>query len=140
MKKLDCVLLVDDDEATNFLNRELIEQHQLAHKVIETFNGQEALDYLEQSKDNPDYIRPNLIFLDINMPVMDGFSFMEHYIKLPTELKADIVVMFLTTSDMHEDRSKAVQFDLVRDFYEKPLTIDKLKDILQKHFTELNLG
>jgi len=141
MKKLDCILLVDDDPTTNFLNEELISELGITEKVQVAWNGQEALDYLNgKGKFEPthelDFPKPNIIFLDINMPLMDGFVFLEHYAELPLNKKADIVILFLTTSDSQHDRNKVKDKSLVTDFLEKPLRKDVLLKIVNEHLKE----
>jgi CheY-like chemotaxis protein len=71
MKKLNCILLVEDDDTTNFYNQFLIENLSIADQVAVALNGQEALEYLEKAG-HGDAVTPDLILLDINMPVMNG--------------------------------------------------------------------
>jgi len=101
-KKLDCILLVDDSPSTNFYNKRLIHDANMANKVVDLESGLEAMDYLTHKGkfiDKKAYPKPNIIFLDINMPKMDGFEFMEHYKKLSKENKKDILVVFLTAEN-----------------------------------------
>jgi len=140
MNKVNCILLVDDDPTTNFLNEELIAELDIANNVHVAWNGQEALDYLKQegkfsTNDKSKYPKPNIIFLDINMPLMDGFAFLEHYADLPENKKVDIIILFLTTSDAQFDRNKATKKVTVHDFLEKPLR----KGVLLKIVSDLNL-
>ena len=103
---LDCILFVDDDMATNYLNKRLIKKLGVVQKAVFCRNGREALDYLEASE-AADYVRPNLIFLDINMPVMDGFEFLQAYEGLDEDKRASEVVVMLTTSLMDNDQQRA---------------------------------
>lgn len=80
-KKVKCILLIDDDEPTNFLHKIVISDSGRAEKVVEVQSGFEALDYLEKMEDGK-YPQPDLIFLDINMPAMNGWEFLEEYDKL----------------------------------------------------------
>lgn len=76
-QKLNCILLIDDDEPTNFLNQYIIEEADCAHTVLVEQSGRDAIDYLKsrkvQATDDPQYPLPDLLFLDINMPAMDGW-------------------------------------------------------------------
>jgi len=126
MKKIDCILLVDDHPTTNFLNEELIEDMGIAEKTVVAWNGQEALDYITNKKN----IKPNIIFIDINMPVMGGFEFLSEFKKLSSTKRKGIDIVFLTTSDAQIDRQKIAQEKLVTAFLEKPLRKKKLLDIL----------
>ena len=80
------------------------------------------------------HARPSLIFLDINMPLMDGFEFLDHYNKLPKSKKADIVIVFLTTSDSQKDKLKAISNNLIFEFIQKPLRKDELLKIKDEYF------
>jgi CheY-like chemotaxis protein len=129
--KLNCILFIDDDEPTNFLNKLIVEQSDCAHQVRVVESGQAALDYL-----NHDPSRPDLIFLDINMPAMDGWEFLEHYKELPKEKKADIVLVMLTTSLNPDDRMKTRTIREVAGFETKPLLQSDLDSLLKKYFPQ----
>lgn len=139
MKKIECILLVDDSTSTNFFHKKLIEISGEAESVFEAENGLEALDYMnKEGKFNASHPRPNIIFLDINMPKMDGFEFLENYAKLDDTKKADIIIVFLTTSNWTKDKVKAIESKLVYDFIEKPLTKKTLQRICT-YYRELQL-
>lgn len=133
MTKINCILLVDDSPSTNFFNKKMVEISNIANEVHEAYNGLEALDYIFQKgkfKD-PKLPKPNIIFLDINMPLMDGFEFLEQYIKIPQEKRAEMIIVFLTTSNWSKDKSKAFDSSIVYDYIEKPLQKDYLFSIAQ---------
>lgn len=118
------VLLVDDDPITNFINaRKLWQRNIIQVEVAE--NGFSALNYLEGASELPD-----IVFLDVNMPVMDGFEFLDS-IKEIQKYK-DIVVVVLTSSIRVADKETALAYDQVMDFIEKPLDCDKLDAFLIK--------
>src|SRR6185503_20179630 len=96
-QKLNCVLLVDDHEPTNFLNEKYLRQANCAEKIAIAQNGQLALNFIT-TKIQGEYPRPDLIILDINMPVMDGWEFLEHYAALDNEMKGNVIIVMLTTS------------------------------------------
>jgi CheY-like chemotaxis protein len=126
-EKLNCILLIDDDEPTNFLNRMTLEQIDCARYIKVVQSGQEALNFLMQTT-------PDLIFLDINMPAMDGWEFLEKYRQLPSAQKASIVMIMLTTSLNPDDEQKALSIPEVNGFENKPLKADRLKEILEAYF------
>src|SRR5436190_13327624 len=130
-KKLNCVLLIDDDFATNFINKTVINKAGVAEHIEIALNGKEALDYLTNQgkfESEEKYPKPELILLDINMPVMDGWEFIEAYQNLSAEQKGDIIIVMLTSSFNPDDRSKANQFTEISDFRNKILTMDVLNN------------
>ena len=136
--QLNCILLIDDDESTNFLNRVTLVQAGCARHIRIARGGQEALNYLgtcggEMADDSP---RPDLIFLDINMPAMDGWEFLVHYRSLPTDRKADIVLIMLTASLNPDDEVRTRNFPEVAGFENKPLTRPKMDWLLRKYFSQ----
>lgn len=134
-KKLNCILLIDDDEATNFLNQLVIEQCGYVEKVIIKQSGREALEYLSSvSSENKDVTRPDVIFLDINMPAMDGWEFLEEYKKLNEEQKGKMMIVMLTTSLFKEDKERAASVPEVSGFENKPLTKEKLESVMDVFF------
>ena len=135
--KLNCILLIDDDEPTNFLNRLTLEQAGCVRDIRVAQSGQEALDYL-RSCGKEIAPRPDLIFLDINMPAMDGWEFLERYRSLPAECKADIVLIMLTTSLNPDDEIRTRTIPEVSGFENKPLSQHRLIGLLEKYFKSPN--
>ena len=128
--KLSCILLIDDDEPTNFLNQMTLEQAQCTNNIQVVQSGQEALDFLVRSP------HPDLIFLDINMPAMDGWEFLDKYRQLQPEQKASIVMIMLTTSLNPDDEAKARIIPEINGFENKPLRADRLKELLNNYFPD----
>ena len=139
--KLNSILLIDDDEGTNFINKRVIQKADIAEEVVTTYNGSEALDYLcNQGKyENPGkpFPQPMLILLDINMPIMDGWEFLDAYHKLHESKKSKIIIVMLTTSFNPDDSKRAGEYTDISGFKNKPLSIETLNDIIQTHFPEL---
>lgn len=134
-KKLNNILLIDDSEADNFIHKRVIKKAEVAEKITIKYSGQDALDYLVESIDGK-YPKPDLVFLDINMPGMDGWEFLDHYDLLPEEKKAGIVVCMLTTSVASRDKIIADSKPIINEFSNKPLTKEMLFNIIEKHFPE----
>lgn len=127
---LDFILLVDDDEATNYLNQRVIRKSDINADVQVAYNGKEALEYLTGTgKFAGRNMLPEagLIFLDINMPGMNGWEFLEAYKKLPDEQTQKIKILMLTTSNNPDDEKKAVDIPEVKGFIHKPLSVEKLE-------------
>lgn len=128
--KLNCVLLIDDDEPTNFLSRINIEEAECAEHIQIADSGSKALDYIAESNNCPD-----LIFLDINMPAMNGWEFIEQYKKLKKVKHGNIIIIMLTTSLNPDDRVKANSLPQIAGFENKPLTPELINKVLNKHFS-----
>ncbi len=139
-KKLNCVLLVDDNESDNFLHKRVIAKADIANRIEIALNGKEALDFLtnrsKSAHDENGYAQPELIFLDINMPVMDGWEFLEEYRKLEEAQKGKIVFIMLTTSLNPTDKIRAEKMLENGCFHYKPLTLEMLNEIILKRFPE----
>lgn len=131
MQKLPSVLLVDDDETTNFLNAHLLKRLGVTDQVLIAHNGQEALSLLARACTPPATSCPPLVLLDINMPVMGGIDFLEAY--QPAPPAAPIRVIILTTS-VHPHDLRRLQSLPHTALLHKPLTRDKISALLQEHF------
>ncbi|GAB3823455.1 response regulator [Pontibacter rugosus] len=135
MKPLNTILLIDDDETTNYLNHRLLTRLEVAPDIRVVTNGEEALSYLRYAfGGNEDYPYPDLILVDIKMSVMDGFEFLEEYQEYPQEQKDKTVLLMLTSSASFYDLEKLKQFPDVRQHYSKPLTEGDVRDILETYF------
>jgi len=128
--KLNCILLIDDDSEDNFFHQMVIEEMNIVDHIEVALNGVEALNFLK--KENQTH--PDIIFLDINMPKMNGWEFLEAYAKLNPDQKAKLLVVMLTTSINPLDKERAEQFPDIIGFNSKPLTKEMLNEILEKHF------
>lgn len=135
MKKLNCVLLIDDDEPTNFLNEMIIAQLNCTESIVAVQSGREALDYLG-AKEEGQYPQPDLILLDINMPGMNGWEFLEKYKELDASQKGKVIIMMLTTSLNPDDEAKAHGIADIKSFMRKPLTKEAFLDVLNQYFPD----
>src|SRR5436190_552597 len=109
------VMLVDDNELDNFINKKLLESEKFADNVLVHQSAQSALDELKNLENNSDKF-PNIIFLDIMMPHMDGFGFLEEFGKLNDGLKKNSKIVMLSTSESFKDLNKANQSRYVYKF------------------------
>jgi CheY-like chemotaxis protein len=129
-KKSHCIMLVDDNPDDNFFHEREIKKADSTNVIIAKHSGRKALDYLK-SKEDP---RSDLIFLDINMPGMNGWEFLEEYNQLDKDLQGHAIIIMLTTSDNIDDLARAKSWSIVSDYITKPLTKEAMDDIAAKYF------
>lgn len=121
-------MLVDDNETDNFISKRIIEITSFAHDVVIKSSGKSALEYIGAHRNDPEKL-PDLIFLDINMPIVDGFVFLYEFEKFADMVKNKCRVIILSSSDNKRDIDKIVNNDHVIKFVTKPLTEKELKEI-----------
>lgn len=131
-KKLECILLIDDDDEDNYFHKLVIERMDITKRIEFAQNGLEALAYLQQENQ----VIPELIFLDINMPKMNGWEFLEKYKDLSKSKKSRITIMMLTTSANPADLKRAQELEDVTGYQTKPLSTEMLNEILDNYFSD----
>ncbi|MEW9616114.1 response regulator [Shinella sp. S4-D37] len=112
------ILVVDDDENDQFICEYIIRKYDPSIRILKAFDGAQALDILHRET-------PDAIILDINMPVMNGFEFLDRYAE-EFEVHAPVVAM-LTSSHLGKDRERAMRYSFVKSYFEKPLQSDHLR-------------
>ncbi|MEO5890073.1 MAG: response regulator [Ferruginibacter sp.] len=137
-QKLNCILLIDDDEPTNFLSNMLLDEANCTNHIQIEESGQKALEYLSKTNHfSNEKIRltyPDLILLDVNMPAMNGWEFLDKYKDLKPDLHPGTVIIMLTTSINPDDQLRAALLPMVAGFENKPLTNSMIQRIIKKHF------
>lgn len=124
MKSIYNILFIDDNQINNELTKAIIDVEELPIDAVTHTNPVEALKYLS-TVNNQDF--PTYIFVDVNMPELDGFAFVERYEKeFPTN---NTQIYFLSASIVEEDKNRAIQYKSVAGYYEKPFSIEIANDI-----------
>ena len=129
------ILIIDDDEINNFIAAKLIDKIPPKAKVSTCVNGQEGINFVKNKLNNQEEF-PDIIFLDINMPLMNGWEFLEEYEHIKNDIKKKVTINMLSSSVYNDDISKAETYATVNKFISKPLTVDKIKDL----YESLNIG
>ena len=133
--KFKSILVIDDSFFDRLIAQEVIKQSIMTDEIITIDSGTEGLEYLISKAETPALL-PEIIFLDIKMPVMDGFEFLEKYDALPLIIKENCKIYMLSSSVDTKDIDKAHHSKYVVDFIEKPLSKDKLISLSQQYCDE----
>jgi CheY-like chemotaxis protein len=123
------VMVIDDNQIDLYIAEMCMATTKFAEKTVCVSSAKEALAYLKPLYENPEEL-PELIFLDINMPEMTGFDFLDEYQHLPENIRKKCIIMMLTTSLDEDDRLQAERNQFVQKFLNKPLDRDKLAQLM----------
>lgn len=125
------ICIIDDDKILIFLTRKLINSYDSTIEISEYGDGHEAVEFFKANMPSETQY-PDVIFLDISMPVMDGWEFLEEYGKIPQEIRKNIQLYMFSSSISAHDMERATSNPNVNDYLTKPLTKEKLVEILAK--------
>lgn len=129
MPQNNSVCIIDDDEVYKFFVQKMLKIKKLAEDVLTFPDGEEAYNFIRENMENPEKL-PDIIFLDINMPIMDGFQFMEEYTKLKPKIDKKITIYMITSSIDHVDLERSKKYSEISDFITKPITAEVLHRII----------
>ncbi len=131
-KKVQTVLVIDDDEINNFVCEKVIKTSGLAKEVKSFKTGQEGLNYLVDQNDQSHLKIPDVILLDINMPFMDGWEFMEKMRTMLGDTFQDFPIVAILSSSVYEaDAEKAYNYPGIQEYITKPLTVEAFQNLLK---------
>lgn len=131
-KKFSSLMLIDDNEIDNLINQKMIESIDLCDNIFVHSGAKSALEYLknvEKIKGGDNKFLPQIIFLDIDMPIMDGFQFLEEFGKLKDSTKDSCKIIMLTSSLDPKDMVKSKTSKYIYQYLNKPLTHKDLKEL-----------
>ncbi len=130
--KYNAVMLIDDNEIDNLINQRVIENAGICNHIFTHTGGKSAIEFLKNaekvatsSKDNS--LLPQIIFLDIDMPLMDGFQFLDEFDNLSDTIKSHCKIVMLTSSISIKDTKRSKSYNNVKEYINKPLSKESLK-------------
>lgn len=133
-EQLNSILLIDDDESSNFLHSIFINKLDLDIEINTALNGQEGMDFI-MNRGLERLSLPCMVMLDLKMPVKDGWDFMRMYEEqVPEEVKQQLAIVLVTVSDNPQDKERAAANPHILDFAQKPLSDSTFKKLIEKHF------
>jgi CheY-like chemotaxis protein len=125
------VCLIDDDKIYQFTARKILESTGLAKKILSFYNGSEAIVFLKQRFSTDQNELPDIIFLDINMPVMNGWQFLEEYHKINDRFQKTITIFVVSSSVDDCDIQRSKEFSEVTDYIVKPINRLKYQQLIE---------
>jgi CheY-like chemotaxis protein len=129
MNKPFIICIVDDDNIYQFTTTRTIQTHKLAKKILIFSDGEEALNFLIDNIGNSETL-PDIIFLDINMPIMDGWQFLEEYVMIKPKIGKKITIYMISSSVDPVDLKRAKAISEISDYIIKPINPEMLKEII----------
>lgn len=129
MSKAVVICIVDDDDVYQYTVTRALKSDSLAKKILVFSDGEEALDFLTDNIANKP-ILPDVIFLDVNMPIMDGWQFLEEYVKIKPRVGKQITIYMVTSSVDPVDVERAKKITEISDYLVKPIQPDQIRELV----------
>lgn len=124
------VCLIDDDKIYQFTARKILESTGLARSIVSFFNGSEAIGYFRENAQNKDQL-PDVVFLDINMPVMNGWDFLDEFQQLRNKIEKTILIYMVSSSVDDTDIQKSRTYQEVKDYIVKPINRQRYQELME---------
>lgn len=129
MKKINIACIIEDEPIHLFITKKLIDMTGMVESLLIFGNGKEAYDKLKAIFVACENL-PEIILLDLNMPVWDGWQFLEEFTKIPVKTK--VIIYILTSSNNPDDLKRAEAFSMSKNYLIKPISLDQLKIVLSQ--------
>lgn len=130
MKEVSKAGIVDDDQIYQLVMKRTMEQSGYVKSILQFYDGEEAIGYFKEQFESKDAL-PELLLLDINMPYMNGWQFLDEFIKIKFSHDYKLTIFVVTSSTTQEDRNKADEYSIVSGYHIKPITKDKFVEMLE---------
>ncbi|MFZ1807528.1 MAG: response regulator [Cyclobacteriaceae bacterium] len=129
MSKAVVICIIDDDDVYQYTVTRALKSSSLAKKILVFSDGEEAIDFMSDNIANKESL-PDVIFLDVNMPIMDGWEFLEEYVKLKPRVGKIITIYMVTSSVDPVDVERAEKFSEISDYLVKPIQPDQIRELV----------
>ena len=129
MKKINTFCIIDDDDIYQFTTSLLLKKSDLVNKIIVFSNGLKAINFLKDEMGNIENI-PDVLFLDINMPVMDGWEFLEEYLLIRSMMPKTVVIYMVSSSVDEKDVLKAKSISVLSGYLVKPISSQNIVEVI----------
>tara|TARA_B110000027_G_scaffold96918_1_gene102375 strand:+ start:3175 stop:3588 length:414 start_codon:yes stop_codon:yes gene_type:complete len=134
VKKLPIIGIIDDDTIYHFILTSIINKNKLAESILSFLDGEKAIQYLTENKMNNEKI-PDVLFLDVNMPILDGWMFIEEYARIKTDITKKTLVFMLSSSANPIDIERADKISEISNYIIKPINLEEVKIIFDSYET-----
>lgn len=135
MKKISTISIIDDDEIYQMFTRRVIQNLDMCEEITSYHNGQEAIDAFLESLDAGQPL-PEILFLDINMPIMDGWEFMDAYRQFEHRIPNKVTIYIVSSSIAPEDQNKAKTYTEISGFMSKPMKVEEILELFKEKLAE----